>query len=450
MLRRCLFALATLVATPATAAENIVTFTLENGLEAVVIEDHRAPAVVHMLWYKAGAADEPPGVSGVAHFLEHLLFKATDKLEAGEFSAIVEANGGSDNAFTSFDYTGYFQRVAADRLGLMMEMEANRMTNIRLTENDIVTERDVILEERAQRTDSDPGALFSEQRSAALYLNHPYGIPIIGWRHEMEQLDMEDVMAFYDAHYAPNNAVLVVAGDVEPAEVEALAKQHYGPIPANPDIPERTRPQEPPQLAERRLIFEDPRVSQPYVIRSYLAPERDPGNQEQAAALSMLANVLGGSSATSVFGKKLEFDNRKAVYTSAFYRGLSLDDTSFGVVIVPTPDLTLEEAEAAMDAAIAEFMEEGVDAEQLERIKTQIRASEIYAQDDVNGLARRYGSALTAGLTVEDVKAWPDILQAVTEEDIMAAAEMIFSRDNAVTGWYRKPKTQELAQEVSQ
>lgn len=450
MLRRCLFALVTLVATPVAAAENIVTFTLDNGLEAVVIEDHRAPAVVHMLWYKAGAADEPPGVSGIAHFLEHLLFKATDKLEAGEFSAIVEANGGSDNAFTSFDYTGYFQRVAADRLGLMMEMEANRMTNIRLTEEDIVTERDVILEERSQRTDSDPGALFSEQRSAALYLNHPYGIPIIGWRHEMEQLDMADVMAFYDAHYAPNNAVLVVAGDVDPAEVEALAKQHYGPIPANFDIPERTRPQEPPQLAERRLIFEDPRVSQPYVIRSYLAPERDSGDQERAAALSMLANVLGGSSATSVFGKKLELGDRKAVYTSAFYRGLSLDDTSFGVVIVPTPDLSLKEAEAEMDAAIAEFMEEGVDAEQLERIKTQIRASEVYAQDDVNGLARRYGSALTAGLTVEDLQAWPNILQAVTEEQIMAAAEMIFNRDNAVTGWYQKPTDQELEQEVSQ
>ncbi|MEM6407865.1 MAG: pitrilysin family protein [Pseudomonadota bacterium] len=447
MLRRLLMPLAALFAVPALAAENITTFTLDNGLQAVVIEDHRAPVVVHMLWYKVGAADEPPGVSGVAHFLEHLMFKGTDKLEAGEFSDIVQANGGTDNAFTSQDYTGYFQRVAADRLGLMMEMEANRMRNIRLTETDIVTERDVILEERAQRTDSDPGALFGEQRNAAQFMSHPYGIPIIGWRHEMEQLDMEDVMSFYRTFYAPNAAVLVVAGDVEPDEVRALAEEHYGPLEPTPGLKARERPQEPPQLAERRLVYEDPRVSQPYVVRTYLAPERDSGDQETAAALSMLASVLGGSSATSVFGKALELDNPKAVYTSAFYRGLNYDDTTFGLVIVPTPDVSLQEAEDAMDAVVAQFIEEGVDPEQLERIKAQIRASEVYAQDDVGGLARRYGTALTSGLTVEDVQAWPDILQAVTEEDIIAAAKMIFDRDKAVTGWFQKPsQTAEVTQ----
>ncbi|MEM7472797.1 MAG: pitrilysin family protein [Pseudomonadota bacterium] len=447
MLRRLLLPFAALVALPAIAAENISTFTLENGLEAVVIEDHRAPVVVHMLWYKAGAADEPPGVSGVAHFLEHLLFKATDKLEAGEFSAIVEANGGSDNAFTSQDYTGYFQRVAADRLGLMMEMEANRMRNIRLTEEDITTERDVILEERAQRTDSDPGALFAEQRTAAQYISHPYGTPIIGWRHEMEQLDMDDVLDFYETFYAPNAAILIVAGDVDPVEVEELAKQHYGPLEPTPGLAERQRPQDPPQLVERRLVFEDERASQPYVIRTYLAPERDSGDQKTAAALAVLADILGGSSATSVFGKALELENPKAVYTSAFYRGLNYDDTTFGLVIVPTPDVSLQEAEDAMDAVVAQFIEDGVDPDQLDRIKGQIRASEVYAQDDVGGLARRYGTALTSGLTIEDVQAWPDILQAVTEEDIIAAAKMVFDRDKAVTGWFRKPsETAEVTQ----
>ncbi len=429
-------------ALPATAAENVTTFTLENGLEAVVIEDHRAPVVVHMLWYKAGSADEKPGVSGVAHFLEHLLFKATDNMEAGEFSATVEANGGSDNAFTSFDYTGYFQRVAADRLGLMMQMEADRMRNIKLTEEDIVTERDVILEERNQRTDSEPGNLFSEQRIAAQYMNHPYGIPIIGWRHEMEQLSREDALEFYETYYAPNAAILVVAGDVDPAEVEALAKEHYGPLKPTIGLPERVRPQEPPQLAERRLTYEDPRVAQPYVIRTYLAPERDSGDQETAAALTLLADVLGGSSATSVFGRELELANRKAVYTSAFYNGTNYDDAMFGVVIVPTPELSLEEAEAEMDAVIAQFIEDGVDAEQLARVKTQIRAAQIYANDNVGGLARRYGTALTSGLTVQDVQDWPDILQAVTEEDIIAAAKMVFARDNAVTGWFQKPSVE--------
>ena len=256
---------------PARAAE-VTSFSLENGLDAVVIEDHRAPVVVHMLWYRAGAADEPPGQSGIAHFLEHLLFKATDELESGEFSRIVTENGGSDNAFTAWDHTAYHQRVAADRLELMMKMEADRMRNIRLTEDDIVTERDVILEERNERVESNPNALFSEQRYAALYLNHPYGIPIIGWKHEMERLDMDDALAFYEKFYAPNNAILIVAGDVDPEEVRVLAEKHYGPLRPTPGLGPRERPLEPPHLAPRRMVFEDPRISDPYVSRVYLAP----------------------------------------------------------------------------------------------------------------------------------------------------------------------------------
>lgn len=431
---------------PAAAAEKITTFTLENGLEAIVLEDHRAPVVVHMLWYKAGAADEKPGVSGVAHFLEHLLFKATDTLESGEFSRVVEANGGSDNAFTSWDYTGYFQRVAADRLELMMQMEADRMRNIRLTEEDILTERDVILEERSQRTDSDPGALFGEQRRAALYMNHPYSVPIIGWRHEMEQLSMEDALDYYRTYYAPNAAVLVVAGDVDPAEVEELARKHYGPLAPTEGLTDRVRPGEPPQLAERRIVYEDARVAQPYVLRTYLAPERDAGDQKAAAALTMLSEILGGDAATSVLGKALQQDTQKAVYTAAFYSGMSYDDTSFGVIMVPSPGLTLEEAEAEMDGVIAQFIKDGVDSEKLARIKTQILASEIYEQDNVSGLARRYGAALTSGLTIEDVQEWPKLLAAVTEEDILNAAEMVFDRKKAVTGWFRRPQTEEVSQ----
>jgi len=306
----------------------------------------------------------------------------------------------------------------------------------------------VILEERNQRTDSDPGALFGEQRRAAQYLNHPYGIPIIGWRHEMEQLDMEAALDFYETYYAPNNAILIVAGDVEPAEVEELAKKHYGSLKPTPGLGERKRPQEPPQLSERRLVYEDPRVAQPYVIRTYLAPERDRGAQEKAAALTMLSEILGGSSATSVLGRALQVDTNRAVYSSAFYSGVNYDDTSFGLVIVPTPEYTLEQAEAELDKEVAKFLETGVDPEQLARVKSQIRASLIYARDDVGGTARNYGAALTSGLTVEDVQAWPDILQAVTEEDIMAAAREIFERKNAVTGWYRKPQAETA--EVSQ
>lgn len=428
-------ALAFAVSAIAARAEEVTTFTLDNGMEVVVIEDHRAPVVVHMVWYRVGSADEPVGASGVAHYLEHLLFKATDKLESGEFSAIVAANGGSDNAFTSYDYTAYFQRVAADRLELMMDMESNRMNNLVLTERDIETERQVVLEERNQRTENNPNALAREQFRAALYQNHRYGVPIIGWKHEMEQLQLEDAIGFYDLYYSPNNAILIVAGDVYPDEVKALAEQYYGVIPAEPNLPERIRPEEPPQRAERRITYVDPRVSQPYVTRSYLAPERDSGAQKEAAALVYLAELLGGSPFTSDLGMALQFDTQTAVFAGAGYSGSSLDDTSFSVTVAPSEGVSLSEAEAAMDQVIADFLDAPIAPERIERIRTQVRASEIYAKDDVSGLARRYGVGLTQGLTIEDIQAWPDILQEVTEEDIKAAAAKVFDRNQSVTGW---------------
>jgi zinc protease len=435
MFRSAVLAVSLVLSAGVLRAQEVTAFTLENGLQIVVIEDHRAPVVVHMLWYRTGSADEPVGVSGVAHFLEHLLFKATDTMEAGEFSTVVAANGGSDNAFTSYDYTAYYQRIAADRLALMMQMESDRMNNLALTEADIETERMVILEERSQRVDSDPSSIASEQMRAAQFMNHRYGTPIIGWRHEMEALDLEHVRAFYDLYYSPNNATLVVAGDVEPEEVLALAEQYYGVLPAEPDLPPRIRPVEPPQLSERRMIYEDERVSQPYAVRSYIAPERNSGAQEDAAALTYLAQILGGSSFTSVLGKKLTFDTQVALMTGAGYDGLSLDPATFSLTVVPTEGVSLQEAEDAMDAALAEFIETGVDAEQLERIRSQLRASEIYARDNVEGLAQRYGAALSQGLTVQDVQDWPAILQATTAQQIMDVANRVLDRDQSVTMW---------------
>ena len=411
---------------------------LGNGVLVVVGEAHRAPVGRHMLWYRAGSADAPKGSAGVAHFLEHLLFKATDKLEAGELSATVAANGGRDNAFTSYDYTAYFQRIAADRLDLMMTMEADRMKNIRLTPENIATERKVIIEERNQRTENNPQALFAEQISAVQYLNHRYGTPVIGWMHEMEELDLDDALGFYELYYSPNNTVLVVSGDVTPDEVRTLAEKHYGPIPANPDLPERLRTEEPRQNAERRVLFRDARVAQPYVSRSYLVPERDSGAQETAAALTILGEILGGGS-TSYLTEKLQFDTQTVTYSAAWYSGVSLDDTTFRMIIVPSEGVSLEEGEAALDQAISDFLEAGVDAEQLERIKLQIRAAEIYAQDNVDGIANRYGRALTSGLTVADIEAWPAILDAVTADDIMAAANLL-RREASVTGWLMRPE----------
>ncbi len=416
-------------------AAEVSTTTLDNGMEVVVLEDHRAPVVAHTVWYKVGAADEPLGKSGIAHFLEHLMFKGTDDLAAGELSETVTRNGGSDNAFTSWDYTAYYQRVAADRLGLMMEMEADRMRDLEMTEDDVRTERQVVLEERNQRTDNDPGALFMEQRNAAQYLNHPYGIPIIGWRHEMEQLNRDDAFAFYHRYYAPNNAILVVAGDVEPEEVFELAETYYGPLEPTPDLAPRVRPQEPPQLSERRLTMDDSRVAQPYVMRSYLAPERDPGAQEKAAALEILAALLGGNSTTAYLARKLTFEDPKAIYVGSYYNGTTIDDGTFGLIMVPTPEVSLEEAEAALDATVAQFLQDGVDLEEFESLKTQLRAGRIYAEDNIEGLARQYGQELAIGLSLNDIEAWPEILQAVTPEDVMAAAEEIFDRRKAVTGW---------------
>ncbi len=423
-----------LLALPAAAADRVTGFTLANGLQAVVIEDPRAPAVVHMVWYRVGSADEPPGKSGIAHYLEHLMFKGTDTMAPGEFSARIEAQGGTDNAFTSWDYTAYHQRIAADRLGIVMAMEADRMANLAIPEDEARTELSVVLEERNQRVDATPGGVFGEQRRAVQFLNHPYGRPIIGWRHEIEGLTPDDARAFYAAHYGPNNAILVVAGDVTADAVRRLAEEHYGPIPPNPRIAPRVRPAEPPQMAERRVLMADVRVGEPYLVRSYLAPPRRAGDQAQAAALTVLAELLGGSPATSVLGRALMHDARVAVQVDAFYDATALDESTFTLAVVPAEGVTLAEAEAALDAALAQFMAGGVDQAAFDRILRQMRAAEIYARDNIGRLARRYGEALAVGLTLDDVQGWPAALQAVTPADVMRSAREVLDLRRAVTG----------------
>lgn len=435
-MRIVLIWLALMLAPLAALAEGVTTFRLDNGLEAVVIEDHRAPVVVQMVWYRAGAADEARGQTGVAHFLEHLMFKGTDHLAPGELSKTVEANGGSDNAFTSYDYTAYYQRVAADRLDLVMGMEADRMRGLKLSPDDWATELQVIVEERAQRTDSDPSALFAEQMQAAQFLNHPYGAPVIGWPDEMRALTREDALAWYRRFYAPNNAVLVVAGDVTPEQVRALAEKHYGPLAPTEGLAPRHRVAEPPQLAARRMQMSDPRVAQPTLRRSYLAPARKAGDQRQAAALTVLAEVLGGSAQTSVLGRTLALSAQpSALHVAAWYDGDALDYGGFDLALVPVDGLDPVQAEAALDAALAQFLKDGVDPAQLDRIRTQLRAAEIYKRDSAMAQAQEYGTALTTGLTVADVQAWPDALAAVTVEDVMAAARQVLDPAQSVNGW---------------
>lgn len=408
---------------------------LSNGLKIVVIEDHRAPVVTHMLWYKVGAAEDPPGKSGLAHYLEHLMFKGTEKLGVGDFSRIVSENGGNDNAFTSHDYTGYFQRIAADRLDLVMGMEADRMVNLKIPDTEYEPERAVVLSERNQRTDSNPNAIFAEQRRSVSFFNHPYGRPIVGYRAEIESITPDDVMTFYRAYYAPNNAILVVAGDVMPEEVFALAKKHFGDLPPNPNIQSRQRAHEPERRLAARLTFEDPKISQPYLMRNYPAPHRKAGDQKEAAAATLLAEVLGGSSVTSVLSKTLTIEADIALGVGAWHDDQTLDPQSFTIYLAPKDGVSFEEAERALDDALSGFFEQGIDPEQLERIRTQVRTQEIYALDDQQGLARRYGTALTQGLTVEDVANWTDILMNVSEEEIMNVAKKIFDPKVVVTSY---------------
>ena len=419
---------------PAEMPPGISHFALDNGLDVVVIEDHRAPVVVQMVWYRIGAADEPPGKSGIAHYLEHLMFKGTDTLAPGELSKTVTANGGMDNAFTSYDYTAYFQRIASDRLDLVMRMEADRMANLRIGEDDWQAERQVVLEERAQRTDSDPSALFSEERGAAQYLNHPYGRPIIGWRAEMEGLTRQDALDWYAAHYAPDNAILIVAGDVTAEQAQALAEQYYGPIPAAGHDGARLRPQEPPQRAPRWMTFTDARVAQRVLYRSILAPERNRGEQRKAAAVSILAELLGGAPQTSVLGQALTLTG-KALHTGAYYDGLTVDPTSFTLVMVPADGLSTSEAEAALDTALADFLARGVDAQQLERVRATLHAAQIYARDSAHGRAYDYGQGLAIGLDVADVNAWPDLLTDISAEEVEAVARDLLTSTARVTGW---------------
>lgn len=420
------------VLAPARAGQPVTDFRLDNGMEVVVIEDHRAPVVTHMVWYRIGSADEPWGKSGIAHFFEHLMFKATKTLAAGEFSKVVAANGGSDNAFTFYDYTGYFQRIAADRLDLVMGMEADRMRNLVLTEEIVATERDVILEERNQRTDNSPQGLFGEQMNAALFMNHPYGVPVIGWRHEIERLNLADARAFYERYYAPDNAILVVAGDVTPDQVRALAEKHYGPI-APSGRPPEARPQEPPHLAPRRIEMADARVRQPYVRRAYLAPSYDPENPRESAALTLLADILGDG-LSSRFAQALQLEQKIAIDTGAYYSAGRRDASEFNIYGVPSQGVDLDQVEAALDAVLADFLVNGPTDEELARVKRLSRAGEIFAKDDQSSQARLYGAALTAGRTVAEVQAWPAEIEAVTAEDVRTAGAKYLQPHRSVTG----------------
>ena len=407
-------------------------FALANGLEVVVLPNPRAPIVTQMVWYKAGAADEPRGKTGIAHFLEHLMFRGTRETPPGAFSRIVAQNGGRDNAFTTHDYTAFFQNVAADRLELVMKLEAERMSDLVLTDAVVLPERKVILEERHMRIDNNPSALLNEQVDAALYLNQRYHDPVIGWEREMRELTTADATAFYGTWYAPNNAVLVVAGDVTTDQVRALAEKYYGPIPKK-TLPPRIVLSEPPKVAATRLTMKSNRVAETSWTRSYLAPSYQSGDTRFAYALQVLAEVLGGG-ATSRFYKTLVVDQGIATSAGAFYDPGTRALSSFGIYGTPKKEVPLPQFEAAVEAIVKDVLDNGVDADAVERAKKRMQTAAVYAQDGLGGPARIVGAALANGRSLDDVQHWPDRIGAVTLEDVNQAARLVLRDDTAVTG----------------
>jgi len=416
-------------------------FILANGLEMVVIPDHRTPVVTHMAWYRVGSADETPGKSGLAHFLEHLMFKGTAKNPEGKFSQTVAALGGQENAFTTSDYTAYFQRIERDQLETMMTFEADRMTGLVLSDDNVRPELKVVLEEWNMRVGNSPDARLGDQISAALYLNHPYGRPVIGWRHEIEKLDREQALEFYRRFYSPNNAVVVIAGDVTADEVKALAEKTYAKVPRVAEIAPRARPQEPPPAAPRTVMLADPRVAQPSMQRSYLVPSYATSKKD-AEALEVLSHVLGSGSTSRLY-RALSIEQRIATNAGSFYQGTSLDDTRFGVYAIPQPGVPFAAVEGAVDDVIADLIKNGVSAEELDRAKTRMIADAVYAQDNQAALARWYGVALMTGSTVDDVKAWPERIRAVTADRVRDAARTWLERRRSVTGYLVKELPEE-------
>jgi zinc protease len=407
-------------------------FTLDNGLEVVVIENHRAPVVTSMVWYRVGSADEEPGVSGIAHFLEHLMFRGTDTLAPGEFSQIVARLGGEENAYTTPDATAYYQSVAVEHLDTIMALEADRMANLKLDDSVVLAERDVITEERHQRIDNDPGSRMWEMMKAALFLHHPYGTPTIGWGNEIVKLTPADARAFYDRWYSPNNAILVITGDVTPDQVRALAEKNFGSIEPG-DVPDRVRVEEPDQTAPRRVVLESADVEQPSWTRVYLAPSYRTATENEAYALQVLAEILGEGTTSRLY-RDLVVGRGVAAFAGADYSATQYDLGTFTIYAVPVPAGNMDAVEAAVESAIGTLIDTGVTDEEVARAVRRLQAAAVKARDSLAGPAHLVGRALVAGETIEDIEAWPERIGAVTADEVNAAARALFDLNRSVTG----------------
>lgn len=394
-------------------------YTLENGLEIVVVPNHRAPVVTHMVWYKVGAADETIGQSGIAHFLEHLMFKGSTGLAAGEFSEIIRGLGGHDNAFTSQDYTAYFQSIAKEHLATVMKMEAGRMRGMNPPAGAVLSERNVILEERAQRTDNKPSALFNEQMRALAFINHPYGVPVIGWRHEIEQMEWPTIKAFYDRFYGPNNAILVVTGDVTGEEVRSLASKIYGSLPMI-EIEDRTRTTTPALIATPELKLREDSIHQPMFNLHFRAPSTAQ-DQDTSLALQVLQEIMGASSASRLY-KSLVIEQKIASHINFSYDSASLNDSSLWITAYPSEGIEPEAVDAAIQVELQKVITDGVTEDELIAAKQRMQDSTFFALDSLSGPAMIIGRELTTGSSLDYIENWPHLVNAVTAAQVQEAA----------------------------
>jgi len=414
------------------ALANPYETTLDNGLKVIVKEDRRAPTAVHMVWYRVGSMDEVDGTSGVAHVLEHMMFKGTPTVGPGEFNKRVAAAGGRDNAFTSRDYTAYFQQIPRERLAEMMALEADRMRHLTVDPKEFAQEIKVVMEERRMRTDDDPQAKLFEQMNAVAYQAHPYRRPIIGWMNDLENMTAEDARAWYDTWYVPNNAYVVVSGDVDHQEVFALAREHYGALAARP-LPARKAQVEPRQEGTRQLTTKGP-AELPVLIMGYKAPIlRNPATDRDPYALEILGGILDGHDAAR-FNRKLVREDKLAISA-----GVSYDSTARGPGMIylygsPSEGRTVAELEAALRAEIARIQQEGVSEAELKRTKAQLVASQVYKLDSVFGQAMEIGQMEAIGLSWKDVDIMIERLQQVTAADVQAAAKKYFDDDALTIG----------------
>ncbi|HEY3637603.1 MAG TPA: pitrilysin family protein [Rhizomicrobium sp.] len=418
----------------------IFQFALQNGLSVLVVPDHRAPVVTQMLWYRVGAMDDPPGLSGLAHFFEHMMFRGTASTPGDQFARTVARNGGEDNAFTTHDYTAFYEQIAKDRLRLVMGLDADRMANLDLSDSSVRTERDIVLEERRMRIDNDPQSLMREQVEAALHLSHPYGRPVIGWPEEVHRIGRLEAQSFYTRHYAPNNAILVVAGDVTPDEVRMDAEATYAKVPARELVP-RAEYAQPPRLGDTKLTVTRDDVKVPLFLRVYRAPSYTEAKPGEAESLDVLAQLLGGDP-TSTLYRELVVKRKLASDAGASYSGYARDAGEFEVYAVPRPGAKMDVIEHAIDAILKQYASAAPRTGDIDRAKTQLVADAVYRRDNLLELASAYGQALAIGLTADDVHEWPARIRAVTGDAIRDAAEKDLIPRESVTGYLLPGKKQ--------